>query len=221
MRSEETHKFKDSILGRIPKEWEVKELGYCAAIIDPQPDHRTPPAVKEGIPYLGISDFLDNGDINTQSVRLVSPDVYIKQKNSFEISAGDILFGKIGTIGMPKLLPINIKYALSANSILIKPYKNPSFIYWALLSPATENQIQTEIHSTTQPAFGIQKLRKLKIPFPQKQEQFVIETIFNTFQKATSLEVSLLNKYKSIKTGLMQNLLTGKVSVEPLLDSKN
>ena len=220
IRSEETHEFKDSPLGRIPKEWSVKNLGELITAIDPQPDHRTPPQVLDGIPYLGISDFTSSGNIDEINCRKVGHNVLIKQTNSFNIDEGDIIFGKIGTIGKPKKLPNFEKspFTLSANVILIKPIECPAFIYWALISDYVNIQVSLATHSTSQPAFGMEKIRALKIITPQPKERDVITEKLNAFENIFSEEEKKLSKLKSIKTGLMQDLLSGKKRVTHLIN---
>jgi type I restriction enzyme S subunit len=215
IRSEETHEFKDSPLGRIPKEWSIKKLGELIAAIDPQPDHRTPPAVLDGIPYLGISDFTSSGDIDIINCRKVGYNVLIKQSNLFNVDEGDIIFGKIGTIGKPKKLPNFQKspFTLSANVILIKPIECPAFVYWTLISDYINDQVSLAIHSTSQPAFGMEKIRALNIVTPQPKEREVITEKLKAFENIFLEEEKKLSKLKSIKTGLMQDLLSGKKRV--------
>ena len=219
IRSEETHEFKDSPLGRIPKEWEVEKLGNLALAIDPQPDHRTPEAVIDGIPYIGISDINENGEINLKSCRKVGLNVLEKQQSSFNIELGDLIFGKIGTIGNPVVLPSFLKfnYTLSANIILIKPHNNSSFIYWSLISKYVKEQVELAIHSTSQPAFGMKKIRELDILTPSTVEQVRITSKLNKLNNKIITEQSQLLKYQSLKTGLMQDLLSGTVRVNHLI----
>ncbi|WKL50455.1 restriction endonuclease subunit S [Flavobacterium pectinovorum] len=220
IRSEETHEFKDSPLGRIPKEWSVKNLGELITAIDPQPDHRTPPQVLDGIPYLGISDFTSSGDIDVINCRKVGHNVLTKQSNSFNVDEGDIIFGKIGTIGKPKKLPNFEKspFTLSANVILIKPIECPAFVYWSLISDYINVQVSLAIHSTSQPAFGMEKIRALNIITPQPKEREVITEKLKAFENIFSEEEKKLSKLKSIKTGLMQDLLSGKKRVTHLIN---
>jgi type I restriction enzyme S subunit len=117
--------FKDSMLGRIPKEWSIREFEELADIIDPQPNHRAPVEVAGGEPYIGVGDLRADGSINFESCRKVSREAVTKQQQRFRIEAGDIIFGKIGTIGFPQFLPQGIRYALNANTVLIKPKENP------------------------------------------------------------------------------------------------
>lgn len=218
IRSEETHEFKDSPLGRIPKEWSITKLGELITAIDPQPDHRTPPQVLDGIPYLGISDFTSSGDIDIINCRKVGYNVLNKQSSSFNVDEGDIIFGKIGTIGKPKKLPSFEKspFTLSANVILIKPFECPAFVYWSLISDYINVQVSLAIHSTSQPAFGMEKIRALNIITPLPKEREVITEKLKAFENIFFEEEKKLSKLKSIKTGLMQDLLSGKKRVTHL-----
>lgn len=218
IRSEETHEFRDSLLGRIPMEWGIEKLGSLVEAIDPQPDHRTPPVVANGVPYVGISDFLENGNINTSNCRRVGINVFKKQNSSFSIEKGDLIFGKIGTIGKPKQLPeiSNEPYTLSANVILLKPQEAHDFIYWTLTSEYINRQVSLEIHSTSQPAFGMGKIRDLNIKVPPLNERKKIADKLNKLESHLKAENQKLQKLKKMKTGLMHDLLTGKVRITDL-----
>lgn len=214
IRSEATHEFKDSLLGRILAEWDVVQLSELSDAIDPQPDHRTPPQVDDGIPYIGISDFNKDGSIDFARSRKVSSAAYRKQLKSFHIENGDFVFGKIGTIGLPKLLPSTVNYALSANVILLKPKDRSTFVYWWMVSPIVENLVALEIHSTSQPAFGIQKIRTLAIPKITIDERDRIGSTFDSLAKNMKDEVDRLAKFRKLKAGLMHDLFTGTVRVK-------
>lgn len=216
IRSEETHKFKDSPLGRIPEEWEVVKLGELINAIDPQPDHRTPAEVENGIPYLGISDFITHKIFDIQKSRKVSANVLIKQQNSFKVENGDLIFGKIGTIGRPTILPDfnEINFALSANVILIKPYECPSFIYWSMEANYVIEQVKIATHSTSQPAFGIQKIRDINILCPKPEERNIIASKLDKIEIVINETKQQLYKFQLQKSGLMHDLLTGKVRVK-------
>jgi type I restriction enzyme S subunit len=89
----------------------------------------------------------------------------------------------------------------------------PEFIYWALESQNILKQISNTVHTTSQPAFGMEKIRNLLIVFPGENERQTISQILNK-QNSTIKEFKLnLSKLQSLKTGLMQDLLSGKVRV--------
>ncbi|GHV35360.1 type I restriction-modification system, S subunit [Bacteroidia bacterium] len=215
IRSEETHKFKNSPLGRIPVEWEIVKLGDLINAVDPQPDHRTPPEIENGVPYLGISDFITHKVFDFKKCRKVSNDVLLKQQNSFNIENGDLIFGKIGTIGKPTILPdfIITNFALSANVILIKPNECPNFIYWSMETNYVLEQVKIATHSTSQPAFGIQKIRDINIICPTPKERYIIVDKLDKIESVLNDTKIKVSKLRLQKSGLMHDLLSGKIRV--------
>lgn len=89
--------------------------------IDPQPSHRTPPEVQNGIPYVSMKDVNAYGEINFSSARKVSKAVLDEHLERYQIATGDFFIGKIGTIGNPVWLSPPQNYTLSANTVLIQP----------------------------------------------------------------------------------------------------
>lgn len=220
IRSEQTHQFKNSDIGRIPVEWEVVELSSISQAIDAQPDHRTPAEVENGIPYVGIGDVDEYANLLTAKCRHVGQEVLQKQKSIFKIENGDIIFGKIGTIGKPKRLPnISVEYAISANVIIIKPHEHALFVYYTLKSDYVDKQVDLSIHATTQPAFGMGKIRSLNIKWPilKEQEQNCEQNIIaNIMQQLDNYIYELYkeqNKLLLIRKGFLSDLITGKVRI--------
>jgi type I restriction enzyme, S subunit len=204
--------YKQTEVGVIPEDWRITNLGEVANIIDPQPDHRTPPETNAGEPYIGISDFINDIYVDWNNCRRVIPKALDKQQKSFQISPGDIIFGKIGTIGFPKFVPnTSFRYALSANVILLKPKVEPYFLMSWLKSNPGQQQINKELHSTSQAAFGILKMRDLLIALPPTiEEQRSIATALSDVDALIASLDKLIAKKRSIKTATMQQLLTGK-----------
>jgi type I restriction enzyme, S subunit len=173
--------------------------------------------VVDGEPYVGVGDLREDGSINFESCRKVSLKAVIKQEQRFSIEVGDIIFGKIGTIGFPQFLPQGIRYALNANTVIIKPKNCPSYVLWLLRSSLVEKQIQIQIHSTSQPAFGIQRIRAMLVPLPDKNERHRISLILDSHNNHITAEESYLAKLKQLKKGFMHDLLTGRVQVTQLM----
>ena len=120
----------------------------------------TPAEVEEGAPYVGISDIDDYGNLIIDKCRRVGRSVVEKQKSIFTVEEGDIIFGKIGTIGKPKMLPIlNEDYAISANVIVIKPKENALYLYYTLKSEYVDKEVDLwEINRTGFESVLVQKL---------------------------------------------------------------
>lgn len=214
IRSEQTHKFKDSPIGRIPEEWDLVLMSTLMNAVDAQPDHRTPAEVEDGAPYVGISDVDDFGNLLLDKCRKVGKSVVEKQRTIFDIEEGDIIFGKIGTIGKPKRLPVmNNDYAISANVIIVKPFKNAMFLYYTLKSEYVDKEVDLSIHSTSQPAFGMEKIRELLIKKPLLKEQETISEILEEFDNSIHNMRNDKTKFNNMRLGLLSDLITGKVRI--------
>ena len=82
----------------IPEEWELKKLDQISDVIDPYPSHRAPEEKQTGIPYLGIGDFDENGNILKIS-RYVDKKIFEEQRKFFKLGSNDIGIGRVATIG--------------------------------------------------------------------------------------------------------------------------
>jgi type I restriction enzyme S subunit len=202
---------KQTEVGLIPEDWGVVNLECAAGIIDPQPDHRTPPECAGGDPYIGISDFLDDYIINWDESRKIIPTAVDKQRSRFQVRSGDIIFGKIGTIGMPKFVPAShIRYGLSANVLLLQPKVVPFFLMAWLRSDTFQRAVNSELHSTSQAAFGINKMRRMLIPAPPEPEQRAIAEALGDVDGLLGGLDRLIAKKRDLKQASMQQLLTGR-----------
>lgn len=158
-------------IGEIPDGWEVKRLGILTDIIDPQPDHRAPKMDDNGLPYLGIRDINDDGSINIHTARMVDVKAIEKQERSFTLNDGDILYGKVGTLGNPKRVSLGgERVALSATLVIIKNKTEllTRYLKFALDSNMLYDQIERIITGATRPALGIQQIRKFQIVIPSE-----------------------------------------------------
>ncbi len=191
--------------------WQNVKFDEVANAIDPQPSHRTPPIAQNGIPYVSIKDFDSESDkIDFSNARRVSPSVLNEHLNRYKLEIGDFVIGKIGTIGKPVRVVLPQNYTLSANIILIQPRKvNATYLYYCFQSNLIEKAFTAGMNATTQAAFGIQKVRDLRIELPNEVEQQLIvdeleskltvckkieETIAQSLQQAETLRQSILKR---------------------------
>jgi type I restriction enzyme S subunit len=203
--------YKQTEVGVIPEEWDVLSMNRAAEVIDPQPDHRTPPENRGGDPYIGISDFLDDSTVDWDASRKIVPRAVENQRARFQIRSGDIIFGKIGTIGMPKFVPApDIRYGLSANVLLLQAKVEPNFLMAWLRSETFQRAVGAELHSTSQAAFGINKMRRMLVPAPPPPEQRAIAEALSDVDALLGGLDRLITKKRDLKQATMQQLLTGQ-----------
>ncbi|MFZ1746403.1 MAG: hypothetical protein WAU17_10810, partial [Nitrospirales bacterium] len=215
-REEAPHLYKESPLGWIPKEWSTIPTSEKLAVVDPQPDHRTPPQVEEGYPYVGTGDIGPAGELDFERARKVSAAAFEKQLYSFEIHPGAFIFGKIGTIGQPTSIPHERFFAVSANVVLLtaKSVDDSNYGYWHYQSMLTAKQVTDATNTTSQPALGIQRIRQFWLAWPSTQEERnAISSRLEGVSEKLKGELLVREKLLHLKKGLMQDLLTGRVRV--------
>jgi type I restriction enzyme S subunit len=195
---------------------EVLSLETIAEVVDPQPDHRTPPEMMDGLPYVSIANISLQGSVDLTNARKVSPEVVTLQEASFSLRTGDIVLGKIGTIGAARPLIVSSRFALSANVVLVQPNRDkviPAFLLALLRSAKVGAQFATGTRRTAQEAFGIKKMRKLIVPIPSLHDQIRItnltDRLNNQIDAAKRLQVTADNGMASLIPSILNLAFSG------------
>lgn len=225
IRTEKTHKFKDSPIGRIPEEWEVKTLEECT---NPKTTItygivQTGNHVVDGIPVLRTVDLL-NFELNDLK-KLLRTTKEISDKFSRTIlKEGDIVCNVRASVGDFNIIPKNYEGINTTRGVArISPKKSidSHFLLWFLNTERNERQMDLLIKGTTFIDINIADLRLIKITLPKTiNEQKKISEILNNTIKNIKTEQNYLSKLQKQKTGLMQDLLTGKVRVTELIEKE-
>lgn len=207
LRSEETHEFKDSPLGRIPIEWDYGNLGKCCNVHN---NLRKPIAelVRKQMvgdyPYYGptgILDFINEYRVDGKCVLIGEDGDHFLKFNAQEMTL--LVNGKFNVN--------NHAHILSGNEKVVTEWLHLFFMHRDIT-----------LYLTRQGA-GRLKLNKvallgLPLAYPKEQaEQKKIVRIVNSVRSNQTETAFSLSKLRSLKIALMQDLLTGKVPITPLL----
>jgi type I restriction enzyme S subunit len=229
LREPSTHQFKDSALGPIPKEWSI---GHLLDATDPS---RQPILTGPFGADLGIEDFLPDGVPvlrigNVQQGELDLSDLlFVSSSKAAELSRykvrnGDLLFARQGastgrnalaTEGMDGWL-INyhiIRVALDRSRCA------PLYIEAAFNSDSVKRQVDREKGRGTREGINTAQLKALKLKLAPVEEQREIAKVLAASARRDLPITKALVKLRRVKAGLMQDLLTGRVPVTPLLSS--
>ena len=186
----------------------IHQVGEVANSVDPQPSHRTPPVEEGGIPYVSIKDCdYKTGKIDFEGARKVSPKVLEEHMNRYTLHDGDFVVGKIGTIGNPVFVPVRNDYTLSANVVLIQPNSelvSPYFLKYSFESDFVERQFAEAKNSTSQAAFGIQKVRTVEVMNPDLDVQREFEIFVKQVNKSKVKVQKALDETQKLFDSLMQ-----------------
>ena len=124
-----------------PSGWVLSNLGEIATKIT-DGTHKTPTYIREGVPFVSVKDF-STGSLDLTHTRFISKeehDVLYKRCNP---KRGDILLGRIGTLGKAVLVQTDIEFSLFVSVGLIRfdhRYISPKYFLLLLNSPFVETE---------------------------------------------------------------------------------
>ncbi len=204
--------FKDSELGRIPKEWEVVAVqDICNTYAGGTPSRSVPGFFGGGIPWVKSTEA--NRDAITETEETISIQGYNASSVKW-IPAGVPLMAMYGaTAGQVTWLAIR---ATSNQAVLAMVPSNESVearcFYWILRRETPKIVLQAT--GSGQPNLSKALIDKWRIAFPNEpSEQRAIAIALDQAVKREATEHAHAQTLRSIKSGLMDDLLTGNVSV--------
>ena len=215
LRSEQTHEFKDSLLKgvRIPISWIDGEF-------------RKVTSVNQGLQIPIEKRFKEEGPNRYKYITvqyLNNPDKYLEyiEKPPFQLvcSEGDILFTRTGNTGQ---IITGVEGVYHNNFFKVAYDKTKvygdylvQFLNWQPI----QELIRELAGTTTIPDLNHGDFYSLPLFLPQIDEQKLISELLRTQNADLSTESRKLAKLRSLKTALMQDLLTGKKRVTTLLEA--
>ncbi|AQT67915.1 EcoKI restriction-modification system protein HsdS [Anaerohalosphaera lusitana] len=220
LRSEKTHKFKESAIGRIPIEWEATPIGESISFII---DYRgkTPPHSNDGVAVISAESIGE--DRVRQITKYVTKDVYEKWTTRGLPEPGDVIFTTEAPVGEVACLPGDQTYLLTRRVIALRPQTDilrKQYLFYSLKSAKQRGVWEMFTAGTTAPRIKRPDVTNLRIPLPSAAEQDRILLILAEQWQYVEDTVQAKKKLKALKTGLMQDLLKGKVRVTELLENK-
>ena len=160
-------------------------------------------------------DFLGN-TIDFDNCYYVSKERY-QQDENIQLKVNDVLVTKDGTIGKVAFIDkLEMPATLNSGVFVIRDKSNrlnPIYLEYALLSDDFSKFIKKIKTGSTVAHLNQEVFLKFKIPVPEKSEQDKFEPIVKLIDKQKFELKRIIENYKSLKKGLMQQLLTGKVDV--------
>lgn len=229
LRNPATHEFKDSPLGLIPQKWEVITLGEVVA--NSRGTIQTGPFgsqlhaheyTHEGIPVIMPQDMMEDGRIDFQQIARIPANRANALKRHI-VKANDVVFARRGDLS--RCVPIyqdDIGLCGTGCILVRVPAETLSANWLAFIyrHHHCQRQIAARAVGSTMVNLNTQLLSDLIITRPNIEEQRQISGIIENVNALIDAKTTHLNKLNKVKIGLMQDLLTGKVSVAPLLDGQ-
>ncbi|MDN7492379.1 restriction endonuclease subunit S [Burkholderia sp. AU45274] len=210
--------YQETAIGWIPREWGVSTLRACLLGNPTNGIYKSADQIgAEGTLMVGQTAFTVERSVDFSLCRrgVVSP----AEIRNYGLAEGDILmtrvFATIEGVGLPTLVP-HIPEPAVYESNMMRMQVNlcsviPRLLFEWLKSPAARNHISSRVNASNQCSVNQSAINSLLIPIPEHDEQNWINSRIEAADKRIATEVTILEKLKKQKIGLMRDLLTGKV----------
>ena len=204
--------YKDSAVGIIPQEWDVKRLVDLCHNTGDYGINAPAVSYREDLPtYLRITDIDGWGKfIETDKVSVDNPN-----SSQFILRDGDIVFARTGaTVGKTYLYDSKDGQLVFAG-FLIRFTSNSNKAVPYYIKACTEtasywNWVRVISQRSGQPGINSVEYGAMKLAVPPMEEQRKIAEILGVWDEAIERQSRLIEKLEMRKRALMQRLLTGR-----------
>jgi type I restriction enzyme, S subunit len=199
-------KFKDTPIGKIPVDWEVRKLGEISAVkrgASPRPIN-DPKWFGGHYGWVRISDVTSSNKYLRQTKDYLSDEGV---KNSVKIKKGEVILSICATIGRPIIVDMDacIHDGFVWFDGLTKDIDR-EFLYYFF--ERNEENLASQRQTGTQGNLNTSIISNIYLPIPTFLEQKRIAEILCTVDDAIEETEMIIDKTKELKKGLMQKLLT-------------
>lgn len=225
IRSEETHEFKDCPLGRIPVDWECVSLGQISKITSGVTLGKEYPETGTiELPYLRVANVQD-GYFDLSEIKTIR--IPVNQRDRYLLKEGDVLMnegGDFDKLGRGSVWKGEIKDCIHQNHVfkvrLDIEIMNPEYLaFFSASHYGKKFFILSSKQSTNLASINKTQLKSFPILKPDISEQNRIIQILNRYSELINEFKYNHRKLSALKTGLMQDLLSGKVRVNNLKEA--
>ena len=203
-----------------PGDWDVVKLGDLCRIITKQTGFDYSATIKPSLRTsrgLGVLPFIQNKDFEGYKINF-NTDFYIPKDVAMQFpqilldepSLLVSISGRIGNVGYY----LSSKLAFIGGAICVAKFWKKEYIPWVMLylqSSKGQNEIFMNEKAGAQHNITVEAIRNFRIPMPSMSEQTAIANILSDCDSEIAALEEKRDKYKEIKQGMMQQLLTGKI----------
>jgi type I restriction enzyme S subunit len=215
------HLYKESPLGWIPREW---RCGPIESFLDRIIDYRgkTPAKTPDGIPLITAKN-VRLGYIDPEPREFIHPSGFDRWMTRGIPQRGDVLFTTEAPLGNVAQIDTNEQLAFAQRIIILQANQTTvnTYLKFLMLGPHFRGRLIAMGSGSTVEGIQQSTFRRLTIAVPgTTAEQLAIVQRLAAMDLMVNQELAGLGKWQQAKSGLMDDLLTGRVRVTPLLQSE-
>lgn len=173
----------------------------------------TPKYVEKGIPFLSVKD-LKKDKISFKNTKYISEKEFEESTSNAKPQKGDILFGRVGTLGNPIVIDFDRPFCIFVSLGFIRVHENISnnFIKHWISSNYFMKQVDSQVAGSAQKNLNVGWLKNFKLPLPPLEEQKKIADILSTVDQKIAFVEDNISETQELKKGLRQELFSNGIN---------
>lgn len=211
----ETLPIGDDVPYNLPQKWSWIRIGQIEEInlgFTYRPEY-----VQEGVYFLSVKD-ITGGIIDFNSAKKVSVKTYEEASYGSKPKKGDILFGRVCTMGKPQIIQTDEPFCIFVSLGFFRDHTNivnKKYICYWMESKLFDRQVDLNVGGVCQKNLNTGWLKNFYIPFPpiEEQERIVakLDEIFAELDKIDENQTRLANIQEKIEAKLLKLAIQGKL----------
>jgi type I restriction enzyme S subunit len=204
--------FQDTLIGKIPKDWEVTKMGNVAHVKGRigWRGLKASEYTTEG-PYLIANKHLVDDRIAWDKCDHLSEFRY-NESPEIQLQTDDVIISKDGTIGQPAFIDSLPDRATINSTMMLLRVNNdvlaPEFLFYFLQGLHFRRFLKQKISGTSIPHLFQRDMKELDVLLPSVLEQRGVVGVLGVVDLAVAKTGEVIAKTERLKKGLMQELLT-------------
>ena len=183
----------------------------CSIITDGT--HQSPKFTNTGIPFLFVSNIVDN-EINYDTKRFISQDEYDTLIKRTPVEIGDILLTIVGSYGNPAVVKSKRDFCFQRHIAYMKPKRdivNSIYLHSAFLSSAVKSQIEVRVKGIAQKTLNLAELKMVKINLPPIELQNRFADFVRAVEKSKAKMQQGLDELDLLYKSLTKKSFNGEI----------
>lgn len=177
--------------------------------------------VEDGIRFLRVENFLDDGTISHEGMMHIAEDIHFGFLKRSILKKDDVLISIAGTLGKTAIvqednLPINTNQAVAFIRLNSKAKILPKYLRFSLVNPMIQNYLLQKTKVTSIPNLTLEIISGCPIPLPPLSEQQRIvervESLFAKLDEAKEKAQNVLDTFEDRKAIILYKAFQGELT---------
>ena len=210
--SEREHLYCQTSMGQVPKTWEVGLLDrFATRGSGHTPNKNVPSYWDGGIPWVSLadSDHLDNVWIRETDKEI--SDLGVANSSAVKHRDGTVVLSRDAGVGKSAILVGTMAVSQHFMAWTCSPRLNNVYLYYWLQH--AKPRFEAIAMGSTIKTIGLPFFKRLQIAVPERPEQDAVARRMLDSDELIWRSEAELDKLRALKTGLVDDLLTGRVRV--------